>query len=161
MSNTKDIQIYEKGGGGEMEIISEDLLLSETLYQTIYLALFGGNLEASTIGNEIKTQERFDYWANELLFSEEKSKQFNSETEKALRSTVLNPAGRLTIKKAVEVDLSHISSVANFFVDVSILNYNKVQITVSLENIPNQSNKVSQFIWDNAKKDLIIKRLAE
>ena len=40
---TKDLNIFESGDGGELSIINEDLLFGESLYQQIYLALFGGN----------------------------------------------------------------------------------------------------------------------
>ena len=43
--STKDINIFESGSGGEMRILNSDLLMAETIYQTIYLALYGGNVD--------------------------------------------------------------------------------------------------------------------
>ena len=69
-TSTRDIGLHESGSGGEFTILNDDLLLSETLFNTIYIALFGGNVEADTLGNEIVGEERFDYWGNSFVFSD-------------------------------------------------------------------------------------------
>lgn len=155
-TSTKDLHLYESGDGGELLLLNGDLVLSETLYQTIYIALFGGNIEASTLGNEIAGQERFDYWANELVFKNQKNKQFNSETEKMLTSVTINSLGRLKIKNAVELDLDFLKKIVDFSVNIVILGVDKVKIQIVLNTIGNQSNKQFQFIWDNARQEIII-----
>ena len=155
-TSTKDLHLFESGDGGELLLLNGDLALSETLFQTIYLALFGGNVEASTIGNEIVGQERFDYWANSLIFKDIKSKQFNSMTEKTLKSVTTNSSGRLKIKTAVENDLIFLKKIINFDVNIVILRVDKIQIEILINSISNQSNKAFQFIWDNAKQELIL-----
>ena len=69
-NTSKDLHLFESGSGGDFEIINNDLSLSETIFQSIYISLFGGNIETSTLGNEVAGQERYDYWGNSLLFSE-------------------------------------------------------------------------------------------
>ena len=64
---TKDILLRETGSGGDFAIISNDLVLGDLLYQQFYLALFGGNLQASTKGKYLENEERFDYWGNACL----------------------------------------------------------------------------------------------
>lgn len=155
-TSTRDLHLYESGNGGELLLLNNDLVLSETLFQTIYLALFGGNFEASTTGEEIAGQERFDFWANDLLFKTQKSKQMNSETERILTEVTINTAGRLKIKSAVEQDLNFLKKIINFEVDVVILGTDKIKILIIMSSISNQSDKVFQFIWDNAKKQLIL-----
>ena len=48
----KDFSIYESGDGGELLIVDDDFNLTEVLFQLVYLALFGGNVESITLGNE-------------------------------------------------------------------------------------------------------------
>ena len=157
-TSTRDLHVFESGSGGELALLSGDLVLVESLYQSIYLALFGGNVEASTIGNEIPSEERSDYWANTLIFQNRPSKQYNSETERTLSSTPLNSSGRLKIEASVKQDLQFLSDIVEADFDVSILAENKVEISVTMRSISNQADKQIQFIWDNAKKEVIIER---
>lgn len=155
-TSTKDLHVYESGDGGELALLSGDLVLAESLYQMIYISLFGGNVEASTLGNEIDSEERFDYWANSLVFRDKINKQFNSVTEKTLSEVTINTSGRLKIKSAVEQDLIFLKKIVTLDVNIVILSTNRIEINLILESIPNQSNKQFQFIWDNAKKEIII-----
>tara|TARA_R110002049_G_scaffold64570_2_gene170196 strand:+ start:2041 stop:2466 length:426 start_codon:yes stop_codon:yes gene_type:complete len=138
---TKDIELYESGDGGELSILNGDVSLIETLYQTIYIALFGGMADGT------------DYWANNLLFATKKSKQYVSETEKLLNEVTLNSSGRLKIARAVENDLSFIKSIANYEVNVLILSTNRIEIDILLS-----SGTELQYIWDNAKNEVIINK---
>ena len=158
-TSTRDLHIYESGSGGELVLLNGDLVLAESLYQTIYIALFGGNVEASTLGNEIESEERFDYWANSLIYKDNISKQFNSKTEKTLSEVTINTAGRLKIKSVVEEDLLFLKNIVNLKVNIVILSTDKIEINLILNSIPNQENKQFQFIWDNAKKEIIIDKI--
>lgn len=156
MSTTRDIHIFESSNAGELALLSNDLVLTESLFQTIYVSLFGGNIEASTLGNEIQSEERFDYWANDLIFSANPDKQFNSLTERTLLNVPLNSSGRLKIQSAIEEDLKFLKKIVNLSIDVSVINQDRIKITLVLESIPNQADKQLQFIWDNAKQEIII-----
>jgi hypothetical protein len=158
MSNTKDINIHESGSGGEMAIVSNDLLMGEVLFQQVYLALFGGNVEANTIGNELVSEERFDYWANPLFFAEIPSKQFNSNTERDLQKVVLNTAGRLRIIQVVNEDLSYLTILLNYDVDVQFVGTNHIRIIVNFTQKGSQESRVLQMVYDNAKGELIIEK---
>lgn len=155
---TKDINLHESGNGGEMAIVSNDLLMGESLFQQVYLALFGGNIEAVTRGDELITEERFDYWANPLFFSEIPSKQFNSITEKTINSVALNSQGRLSIINAVNEDLSYLTELLNYSIDVQIFEVNKIRIIINFTPKNNQQSRVLQLVYDNAKNELIIER---
>lgn len=157
--NTKDILLFESGDGGEMLIQSNDLVLVETILQQAYLALFGGNVEANTVGDELPTQERFDYWANALLWPDTPSKQFNSNTERTINNTVLNSAGRITIQQAVEQDLDYLKLIVNFTVSVSILSTDKVEITIKMSRKDNLEDRVLILVYDNAKNEVITNRI--
>lgn len=153
--STKDLHIFESGSGGEISIKNDDLVMSESLFTLIYISLFGGNYEAETTGNEVSGQERFDYWANDLIFKNFKGKQYNSLTERTLNEVALNSSGRLKIESAVNQDLSSIKEIANLTIFVSIVSESEVLIKVSLESLQNQSERAFEFLWNNAAKQLI------
>lgn len=157
--NTKDILLYESGDGGEMSISGNDLVLVETILQQAYIALFGGNVEANTTGDEIPTQERLDYWANSLFWANSPNKQFNSNTERVLQNTVLNSSGRIDIKSAVELDLDYLKLLVNFEVAVSILSQSKVEISISMRKKNNLEDKVLVLVYDNAKNEVITNKI--
>lgn len=152
---TKDLGIYESGSGGELTVQNNDLQLSEQLYQQAYLACFGGNVEASTKGNEPDGQLRYDWWGNSYFDGNNPSKQFNSETERALRNNPLTSTGRVNIIRAVQTDLKYLSSIATVTVDATVLSASKLMINISLTMPANNQTTLLQVIWDNAKNELI------
>ena len=123
------------------------------------MALFGGNIEASTRGDELVSEIRNDYWGNSLFFGDNQTRQFNSETEKTITNLVLNSSGRLKLLQAVENDLSYLNNLVNYSVDVQFSDFNKVLILVKFSEKGKQENKQLQLIWDNAKKELIIDKI--
>ena len=153
---SKDILLFESGSGGEISILNNDISLVETLYQQVYIRLFGGNLEANTTGSEIEGKQREDFWANELFFNNRKDKQFNSDTERALDNVVLNTSGRIDILRAVESDLKNLENIADITINVIILDYNRIEISILLQKPDDTEDKILQFIWDNARKEVII-----
>ncbi len=157
--NTTDISLFESGSGGDFAILNDDLLMGESLYQQIYLALFGGNIEASTKGSYLAGEERFDYWGNSLIWKDAQTKQFNSDTERAIQNNALNSSGRLAIIQAANKDLNYLNNVINFKVDVSILSVNRLGIIVSFGAKTNQQDKVLQMVYDNAKQEVIIEKI--
>jgi len=153
---TKDLGLTEYGSGGDITLLANDLLLTEELLQMAYVAMFGGNLEANTKGNELETQERLDWWANSLMYAQQPNKQMNSNTERVLDSVVLNSSGRLEIKRAVEKDLDFLSNIAEVTVQVSIETTDRLEIAVQLIRLDNLQEKRLQLIFDNATKSVII-----
>ena len=156
---TKDILLYETGSGGDFSILSNDLVLGDVLYQQFYLALFGGNIKASTKAKYLENEERFDYWGNSLVWSTQKNKQFNSETERTLHNVVLNSSGRLKILQAVKNDLAYLTSVINFEIEVSLFTQNKMSITITFTGKTNQQDKSLQFVFDSSKNEVIIQEV--
>ena len=156
--NTTDILLYETGAGGDFAIIDDDLAMGESLYQQIFLAMFGGNIEASTKTNYLATEERFDYWGNSLVWKDEKTKQFNSETERTIQNNALNSSGRLSILRAVNIDLEYLKSILDFTTDVQITGRDNLRIVVNFSQKTNQQDRVLQIVYDNAKKEVIIEK---
>ena len=133
--------------------------MAEALYQQVYLALFGGNVEDDTRRKYTESEERFDYWGNSLVWNEKVTRQFNSKTERALLNNPINSSGRLAIIQAVTEDLRYLTSLLTYSVDVSILGINSLKITVNFTSKTNQENKVLQLVYDNAKNELIIDKI--
>lgn len=156
---TKDINLHESGSGGEMSIVSNDLLMGESLYMQVYLALFGGNIEANTRGDELINEIRDDWWGNPLFFSETQSKQFNSNTERTLLSVVMNTSGRLSVIQSVNDDLQYLNDLLNFTSEVEFISNNHIRIIVEFSPKGTQENKVLQLIYDNAKNEVIIEKI--
>lgn len=156
---TKDILLRETGSGGDFAVLSNDLVLGDTLYQQFYLAMFGGNLRANTKSKYLDNEERFDYWGNSLIWPTQKNKQFNSETERALQEIAINSSGRMRVLQAVKSDLSYLSNVINFEVEVNLLNKNKLLITITFTEKTNQQDKSLQFVFDNSKNEVLIQEI--
>ena len=152
---TKDILLYESGSGGEMSVITGDLSFTERIWYKVYISLFGGNTEASTKGNESFGQERSDWWGNSLFFPDNPSKQFNSETEKTIKSVALNSSGRLAILDAVKNDLKLFKNISQSDINIVILSSNSVEIQVKISEPLNNSNALLKMIWSNASNDVI------
>lgn len=157
--STTDINLFETGSSGDFSIVNDDLLMGETLYQQIYLALFGGNFEASTKDAYLQSEERFDYWGNGLVWKTDKSIQFNSETERTIQNTTLNSSGRLIIIQSVNNDLDYLKTLINFSVEVEIPKHDLLRIIISFSAKSNQQNKVLQMVYDNSKKEVIIEKI--
>lgn len=156
---TKDILLYESGDGGEISIQSNDLALAETLYMQVYLAMFGGNVEENTKTSYLNTEERFDWWGNTLFFNDEKSKQFNSNTERTLKNVSLNSSGRLEIIRAMNEDLSYLGDVLDYNVNVELQDVNKIRLIIQFSQKGNQEDKILQLVYDNAKNEIIIEQI--
>ena len=155
MSTTLDLLLYETGNGGDLSVSSGGLSTTETLFTSIYLGLFGGNVEQSTTGEEEEGEQRFDYWANSLFYPDDEANQFNSQTERVLNEVVLNTSGRERIKTAVNNDLSFLNDVVEYMVEVFILSSNRVGIQISFTKLENSSNSVLELVWDNSLNQLI------
>lgn len=153
----EDLIIFETGDGGDLQLLGNDINFSSgSLFNMVYLAWFGGNTEASTTGNELKTELKKDWFGNSLLFKNEQDVQFNSTLEKVLNTTVLNSAGRIKIEDAAKKDLLFLKDVAEITVDVSILDDNRVEILARLTELSNLQEKEYQILWDGLKNEVII-----
>jgi hypothetical protein len=152
---TQDIDLFEAGSGGEITVVNGDIGLVNILYNQVYLAWFGGNVEASTLGNEPVGMIREDYWQNALLYNNQAALQFNSLVELALRNNALSSSGRIAIQRAAETDLQYLQAIAEITVNVVILSTNKIQLSAQLVQPANNIDATIKFIWDNARNEVI------
>ena len=96
---------------------------------------------------------------NDLIWRQEKTKQFNSQTERTLNEVALNSQGRIAILQSVNNDLAYLKGVVDFTTDVNILSISKTAIIITLNEKSNQQDKVLQLIFDNIKNEVIIEKL--
>lgn len=130
-----DIAIGETLNGGDIIKNNNDVGLVFQNENQIYLALMGGNADGT------------DWWANQVLFANNKEFQFVSNTERALNTNPLTSSGRIAIETAVNKDLEFLSPYATVEVTVSIIAVNAVKITVNT-------------LWNDGKKQLTIFQFA-
>ena len=143
-----DIAIYESGSGGEINLLNGDIEMTDGLFNQPYLSHFGGNTEASTTGEEQEGTERFDWWANALMFAQPEA-QMNSEVERALNNNALSSSGRSDIEQQAKKDIDFLSVLGEVSSTVSIIGNDKIKISDKI----NQS--VKSFIWDATRQELI------
>ncbi len=138
---TYDLALIESNGnGGDLQLVGNDLAVVNGIENMIYLGLFGGNLEASTVTGFVSAQS-FDFWGNSLFHPNQPSLQFNSETERVLNSVALNSSGRVLIENSVKKDLEFFSDMgAKVTVSVSIVATDKISLSIKVEFPQQQPN---------------------
>jgi hypothetical protein len=154
-----DLLLFESGDGGDVNLLGNDIEMTNSIFNMVYMALFGGNPEAVTTGNEVEGEERNDFWGNALLLPNDQEKQLNSFTENVLNTVALDSAGRVKIEDAAKDDLQFMSILAEITIDVSIVMNNRVEIEILLIEPGNLTEKKFQFIWDGTRQELIEKRI--
>lgn len=82
-----------------------DIELEGGLFTSVYLSHFGGNVEASTTGNEKQGELREDWFGNQL-FKNEPVLQMNSSLERALNELEITSGNLLRISDYSVSDLS-------------------------------------------------------
>lgn len=137
-----DLKLIETGNGGDFVSLGNDLEITDTIYTLVYLSLFGGNVEESTVNGFVKPQS-FDYWANKLVFGNEPTQQFNSETERTLNNTPLNTSAIEKISDAVLTDLAYLKKLFKVTVKVSLPYINQIKIEIFFDGIENSTQAVA------------------
>lgn len=153
-----DLALHETGDGGDIQLVGNDLVTTGSIFNQIYMGLFGGNPAASTTGAELGTEQRLDWFGNGLLFQDEPEIQQNSTLEKTLNEVALNSSGRLQIEEAVKADLAFLKDIAEISVETSVTDIDKIQITILAQEPDNIQEQAFIFIWDATKEEIIIPR---
>ena len=150
-----DLALHETGDGGDIQLVGNDLVTTGSIFNQIYMGLFGGN-QVPTTGTELETEQRLDWWANALLFQDQPEIQMNSNLEKTFNEVALNSSGRLQIEEAVKSLLAFLSDVAEISVETSVIEIDKIQITILAQEPDNIQEQAFIFIWDATKEEIII-----
>lgn len=150
-----DLALHETGDGGDIQLLGNDLVTTGSIFNQIYMGLFGGN-QVSTTGTELETEQRLDWWANGLLFQDEPEIQINSNLETTFNEVALNSSGRLQIEEAVISLLAFLRDVAEISVETSVIDIDRIQITILAQEPENIQEQAFIFIWDATKEEIII-----
>lgn len=145
-----DLQLIESLNGGDLVKTPKDLKVIYGLQNMPYLGLFGGNVEENTPDERIAGRQYFDWWGNNLLFPNDLSVQFNSNTERILNSVPLTSQGRVLIEEAVRSDLSFLRGIgeSEIRVAVSIVSDDRIIIAIEI------GQQISAYIWDATLQEL-------
>ena len=103
-----DVRLCETGSGGDYLWKGKDFDLTGGFSNDIYLGIFGGNINDTERDREDipASEQRFNWWGNELLFGEQQTEfKFNSELETLLKSVALTSGSRIKIEEAILGDL--------------------------------------------------------
>lgn len=106
-----DLAIFETGNGGDFLLKGNDLAMYFSFENHPYLAMFGGNKEAST-SNISTDAQSFDFWGNNLIMKSDQSIQMNSLFERALDQIELTSSGRVRLVDTIKKDLEFMNSYA-------------------------------------------------
>lgn len=149
-----DIEIKETKSGGDFVMKKRDVSIIEGFQNMPYLSMFAGNVEQSTPLTRVAGQQAFDWWGNTLFFNNDQSKQFNSNTERTLKSVALNSAGRIQIEEAIKQDLQFMAPFANREVSVSIIGPDSILIGIRITKPDNLAQQTFAYIWDATVDEL-------
>jgi hypothetical protein len=143
--------IYESGNGGLYNIKNNDIQTSGGLGVIVYLKLFGGNVDASTVRNNEAGQIYFDWWGNN---SQNNSDTWiNSETERALRGCDTSFQSLNKIINAIKKDLKPLQEYGDIEVDVTYPEVNRVKIDIEI--VQKSSTVEVSLVWDSTKNEVI------
>lgn len=149
-----DVELIETGNGGDVIKKPKDLSVIEGFENMPYLAMFGGNVEASTPSKRLSSEQAFDFWGNSII-GNDLSLQFNSLTERTLMQVSLNSQGREIIEQAVLKDLEFMKQFAVVSVIVKITATDRVLIGIQIQEPDNLQQQQFVYIWDATKQELI------
>jgi len=69
---------------------------------------------------------------------------------------VYNSSGRIEIENAAKKDMEVLNGIVNTTVAVSIVSESRIRININLSGLNNNEQGKLQFIWNNAKKEIVI-----
>lgn len=123
-----DLTIYETGNGGDLQLLSNDVAQTDSLFNQVYIALFSG----------------LDWWGNNILDND-----FNSTTEQTLNTVALTPQGIESIENAIKTDLKFLNDIVDISIESNLFEVDKLEVLIKI----NQT--ALSFIWNSTKKELI------
>lgn len=141
-----DLAIIETGNGGDLVRVGNDLGVVNGIENMPYLGMYGGNVEQVTSNLNIATDaQNFDWWGNNLLLKNDAVKQFNSVTEKTLKTTELTSAGRIKIEAAIVRDLKFLSTpdISVEVIAVVIVSTDRIECKLRVKINPSSQEKIT------------------
>jgi len=150
-----DIVLCETGDGGDFIFKNGDFVLTNGMTNQPYLGWFGGNIGGEERDKEDapQSEQRTDWWGNDLLFQQDLQFYFNSELETLLQKSALNSGQRILIEEIAEMDLSFMEGFGSVDVEATIIDIDRIEITAKITEPDNEENKIFTFIWDATKAE--------
>lgn len=156
-----DVAIKETRNGSDFIREGNDFAVTNSLFNQVYLALFGGNPSGLT-SDQTEGKFRTDWWGNELLFPGDPDSQFNSVFQSALFSENALGSGAITrLEAAMKADLGFLRQLAEVGVSVIQETDSRVRISVLLIEPDTLTQSVFVFLWDGTKTEPITVERAE
>ena len=150
-----DISIYESGLGGEIALTVNDVDMTDSLYNQVYLAWFGGNIKESHVDAESGSgEENLSYWQNDLLLDDESNKMI-SGTEIALSNVSFTSQGLYELLNIAKHDLEFLKDLGEVEVKIEVVTTNLIKLVVDIKSNFDDKNYIYKFIWDSTVKELI------
>lgn len=149
-----DLKMTETNNGGDLIALTNDLALIEGFENMPYLALFGGNVRASTTNKRLENEQAYDWWGNNLLMPNDASLQLNSLTERTLLQVPLTSSGRIQIEQAIKKDLNFMTPFTIVNVTTSIISTDSILIGIQFRKPDNPEKKEFVYIWDATIQEL-------
>lgn len=153
-----DLRLVETGNGGDLQLIGRDLSMVDGFENMPYIAIFGGNVEASTNGPKEENEQAFDWWGNNLLMENNQSVQFNSELERFLNNISLTSANRISAEQVLLSDLNFMNVFSEVTVDTEIIATDNYKINIKIKQPDNLQDKEFIYIWDATENGIQIAR---
>jgi len=148
-----DIRLIEDGDGGDFVLKGNDIETIDGFQNMIYLGLFGGNLGANT-KEFAESEQRSDWWGNNLFMQNDPVIQFNSNTERLLNNIALNSSSRLKIEESIKTDLSFMQSFGTLSVAVSIVSTDRADFLITFQEPNSFESNEFKYIWDSTQNEL-------
>lgn len=140
-----DLSLHDNGSGGELLKTSNDLEVTSTLFNIVYLALFGGGDTPAS------------WWGNEFITDE--NKQVVSITEQVLNNTVLDIRGLGEVESSATQDLVVLKALGvTYEVDVELISAKRIGITVRIQETEDTETEIP-LIWLATSRETNIKGL--
>jgi len=156
-----DLSLFESGDGGDVIFTGGDLQITDALWNQIYMALFGGNVEQTTEEAEQTSDaiviQRFDWWGNTAFFFDKPQNQFNSRTERDLFETAITSEGRIKLEATIKKDLEFMSELAEIDVSITLTNNDRIKINIGFQENDGIEERLV-FLWDGTQIEEIIER---
>lgn len=95
-----DAQLYQSDDGGEVRLEGGDLVVDDGLATSVYLSLFGGNLD----DNASDATKHLQWWGN--LVEGEPTRHYRSRTQNVLQALPLSTSNLVKVHDAVLSDLA-------------------------------------------------------
>ncbi|MCH9621005.1 MAG: hypothetical protein S4CHLAM20_04190 [Chlamydiia bacterium] len=155
-----DVTVYESGEGGELVLNETDLGTTNSLFNQVYIAWFGGNVADYDRDSEEfqKGEQRKGYWQNEAFFSDDnEDAKMVSRIEYMLANTALTSQGIFDLQREALDDLDFLSKTAEVSVEINLIEVDKISIIAILKEKKIQNEQRFKFIWDSTQSELIEK----